>query len=243
MLGDSVRRNVSGRRRGARKSGGSGGTRKWYRHVGWLWLGALLAPFGVGYLVATQILFPKPPVVAEGTPVPQLVGHTVTGAEQDLAAAGLGSVLATPLPNTTVPEGLITAQSPLAGQQLRPGAPVRVAVSSGVPSVTVPDVRGFASERATQLLRGMGFEVTDTIEAADLLAGRVIHVEPAPGSVLELPASVRLYVSSGPPPDTLLSDSLGVVLDTIGTLPAPLARDSGSAYLRERRRGVGGRRE
>ncbi len=243
MLGDSVRRNVEGRRRGRRKAGGSGRSRKWYRHVAWLWLGALLAPFGIGYLIATQVLFPKPPVVAEGTAVPQLVGHTVTGAEQELAAAGLGSVITTPLPNTTVPEGLITAQSPLAGQQLRPGAPVRVAVSSGVPSVTVPDVRGFASERAALLLRRMGFDVTDTLETADLLADRVILVDPAPGTVLELPATVRLFVSSGPPPDTLLADSLRLPLDTIGRVRAPLARDSGPAYFRGRRREVGGTRE
>jgi len=244
MLGDSVRRNVEGRRRGRRGATRPGRSRSWYRHPAWLWVGVLVIPFGGGYLVATRILFPKPPVVAEGTSVPQLVGHTVAGAEQDLAAVGLGSVITTPLPNGTVPEGLITAQSPLAGQQLRPGAQVRVAVSSGVPSVKVPDVRGFAAQRATLLLRGMGFEVSDTVEESDLPAGRVTLVRPPPGSVVELPASVRIFVSAGPPPDTLLADSLILPLDTIGAKPGdPLARGSSPAYLRERHREVGGMRE
>ncbi|MGD8279346.1 MAG: PASTA domain-containing protein [Gemmatimonadota bacterium] len=244
MLGDSVRRNVEGGRRGRRKASRAGRSRRWYRHKAWLWLAALVVPFGGGYLVATRILFPEPPVVAEGTPVPQLVGHTVPGAEQALATAGLGGVITTPLPNSTVPEGLITAQSPLAGQQLRPGSPVRVAVSSGVPSVTVPDVRGFASERATTLLRGMGFEVTDTVDESDLPAGRVTLVEPEPGSVLDLPAAVRIFVSTGPPPDTLRSDSLLAPLDTIdGGARGPLARYPERAYLRDVRREVGGKRE
>jgi len=209
MLGDSLRRRLE------RKPAGSGGSpavrmragrRKWL-----LWGAVLAAPSVSGYLLATQLLFPKPPVVAEGTPVPQLVGRSLAEAGRELAGAALGSLAATELPSADVPEGIVTAQSPLAGQQARPGAPVRVAVSTGQPRVAVPDVRGFAQQRATQLLRGLGFEVTDTVTESPIPAGRVSAVEPGPGTLLQLPATVRLVVSSGPP---LASDTMAV--DTVG---------------------------
>lgn len=215
MLGDSVRRNL-GRSAGGKKPGTKGrGRRPGLPGKWWMWIAALAIPFGLGWLVATQVLFPKPAVVAEGTPVPQLVGRSLADAGRELRSAGLGATLATELPNADVPAGVITAQSPLAGQQARAGASVRVAVSSGTPKVAVPDVRGFSEERARTLLRGLGFEVADTVEESSLPAGRVSGIEPGAGAVLQLPATVRLFVSSGPPPDTMAVDTMRVRTDTL----------------------------
>lgn len=213
MLGDSVRRRQKGRRAG--KGDRKGKRPGWRRGVLWLWAGAILLPPVGGYLIATQILFPKPPVASLGTTVPHLVGQRLVEAQRELVVAGLGALLPTELPSADVPAGVITAQSPLAGQQAPARSAVRVAVSSGRPAVVVPDVRGFARERAATLLRGLGFEIRDTPVESDLPAGRVSRVEPGPGVVRQLPDTVLLYVSTGPPPDTMALDTFFVRTDTI----------------------------
>lgn len=210
MLGDSVRRRTqpSGRRPARRpaKTGGilpAWGWRVWVP----LLLAAILLPFAVGYAAAVYALFPAPPTAAGGIAVPDLVGRTVQEAGRDLSAAGLGSAEATRLPHPTQPAGTVIAQSPLPGMQLRAGAPVRVAISTGVPRAAVPDVVGFTEGRAAALLQRLGFTVARQIEASEEETGRVIRTNPESGVELALPARVALYVSDGSliletPPDT-----------------------------------------
>lgn len=212
MLGDSVRRHAGKAGSVDAKHGRRPGRWRLSRRGWGLVLAAVVLPLGAGYLLATFVLFPKPAVVAAGTPVPQLVGMTLLEAELELGRTGLGQLLTTELPDGDVPAGTITAQSPLAGQQARPGSPVRVAVSSGAPVVAVPDVLGFSFDRASMLLRGLGFEVDQRSEESMLPAGRVSSIEPGPGALLTLPARIRVFVSSGRPldPDTAAADTIGV---------------------------------
>lgn len=191
-------------------------------------LGAAFLPFLIGYLFAERVIFPPPEIVGEGVPVPPLRGSSEAEARQALTAAGLGELLITRLPHPDLAEGEIIAQSPLAGQQLRPGAAVRVAVSSGVPRVLVPDVFGFHVDRATGLLDRLGFTVLRTDMESEAPAGRVLEIVPGPGTRLPLPSEVTLTVSTGPPlavPDTGLIgvDTGGVRVDTLvqrpGTTP------------------------
>lgn len=160
-------------------------------------LAAAIVPFLIGYGIAVLLLFPPPEVAGVGIPVPALRGRTEAEARQALTTAGLGGIEVTRLPHGELREGTVIAQSPLAGQQLRAGAAVRVAVSSGVPRVLVPDVVGFQAERARGLLERLGFTVTqeDLENPAD--SGRVIGIDPGPGSRLPLPATVRVSVSTG----------------------------------------------
>lgn len=196
MLGDSVRRRQP-KRRAPRASDGSG-ERNWKRLITGL-AAALIVPFAVGYLVAVYVLFPPTQVSGSGTPMPDLIGRTTSEAQRDLVAAGLGDMEITELPHPEVDAGSVIAQSPLAGQQLRPGAGVRVAVSSGRARVMVPDVLGFSADRAESMLTRAGFEVTRSLEESPASEGRVIRTDPEPGQPSTLPASVTIIVSSGPP--------------------------------------------
>jgi eukaryotic-like serine/threonine-protein kinase len=155
-----------------------------------------------------------------GTPTPDLIGRTTSEAQRQLVAAGLGDMQVTELPHPHAEPGTIIAQSPLPGQQLRPGADVRVALSSGRARVMVPDVLGFGADRAESLLRQAGFQVTRSVQESPAQAGRVIRTDPEPGQPLVLPASVTLILSAGPPeiPDTgVFPDS--IVPDTTAATP------------------------
>jgi serine/threonine-protein kinase len=217
VLGDSVkRRQPPSRRTAAKKKPQAAGPSPAGRRRFWIAAAiAVILPFVVGYFIAVRMLFPPPPVVAAGIPVPDLKGESLESARQTLVGAGLGNARPSELPSLTVPEGTVMAQSPLPGQQLRAGAPVRLAISSGPPRVFVPDVVGFPVERAASLLVRLGFQVlrTDTVSTAD--ADRVLAVNPDPGTRLVLPARVGITVSLGPPPDTIAADTFDAAIDTL----------------------------
>jgi beta-lactam-binding protein with PASTA domain len=216
MLGDSLRRRQRRGRPGRRSSGKRPSCRFWIAGL----LLALVVPFAIGYLLTVFVIFPPLEVAPAGLPVPSLYGLTVVQAERALAQAGLGSLRVVLLPHPTTPEGDVIAQSPLPGQQLRRGRDVRAAVSSGPVQVRVPDLLGQPAERAEERLLRLGFTLArvDTIGA--IAAGRVIALDPPPGTMTRLPALVTLRVSLGPPPDSLALDSLGLdslaLPDTLG---------------------------
>lgn len=197
MLGDSVRRRQPKRRMAREPREGAGDERDWKRILIALAV-ALVVPFLIGYLMAVYVLFPPTQVSGSGTPTPDLVGRTTSEAQRELVAAGLGDMQITELPHPDAEAGTIVAQSPLPGQQLRPGAGVRVALSTGRPRVLVPDVLGFGVERAESMLTQAGFGVTRSAQESPAPEGRVIRTDPEPGQPLILPASVMLIVSAGP---------------------------------------------
>ncbi|HEX6693980.1 MAG TPA: PASTA domain-containing protein [Longimicrobiales bacterium] len=212
MLGDSVRRRQPARRQ--RQPNPKPRKIPW-RIVLPSVLAALVIPFGIGYAVAVNVLFPPPEASGSGIAVPALVGQSVDEANRLLATAGLGRVDTTSITHPNAPRGEILAQDPLPGQQLRSGANVRVSVSAGPPRVVVPDVEGFGGDAAEQLLRRVGFDTRRVEESAFAAPGRVLRLEPAPGSRQELPATITIVVSAGygvqqdtapayVPPDTII---------------------------------------
>lgn len=220
-MGDSIRRRTG---RGGASSAGGGprlaGAARW---LGFAVLLALVA-FGAGYAVAAMVLFPAPPETDAGIAVPSLVGRSVEDARRQLGERGLDVADIMELPHPERPAGVVVAQSPLAGQRLRPGGRVSLGVSSGPPRARVPDVTGLIAARAAALAGMAGFEVEQRLEESELPAGTVIRIEPAPGTELEVPAPLTLIVSSGPPavpvdslapdfvpPDTLPQDTVPAV--------------------------------
>ena len=215
MLGESVRRRrgaggAAKRQRPPRRGRGRG-ARFWAVVA----LAALGIPFLAGYLVATQVLFPPPAMADAGIPVPELRGMAEAEVRLALVEAGLGGPEVSTLPHPYVAEGLVVAQSPLPGQQLRPGAVVQVAVSSGSPVAPVPDVRGFDAERAALLLERLGYVVERTEVETAIPAGRVVEVRPAPGMEVRVPSTITLVVSLGLPD----AEPLGVPWDSLGVRP------------------------
>jgi serine/threonine-protein kinase len=212
VLGESVRRRQHRRPTHV-------GPRLRRRWLTWL-IGvplALLVPFAIGYFIAVRVLFPPPVATGTGIPVPDLVGREQTEALRLVVSAGLGGLEPTALPHPSAPSGQIIAQSPLPGQQLRTGAMVQVALSSGRPRVRVPDVIGFGADAAVSMLRRSGFEVIQARQETAGAPGRVVGMDPTPGQVRQLPATVTIIISAPLPVpiDTLLPDTGGMRVDTV----------------------------
>ncbi|MER7014331.1 Stk1 family PASTA domain-containing Ser/Thr kinase [Saccharopolyspora sp. NPDC000359] len=134
--------------------------------------------------------------------VPKLTGETEETAQQALTSADLvGNV--TREHDNTVPEGVVISSNPAEGAQVRTGSTVDLVVSLGKPKV--PEVaEGTPLAEAESIIRNAKLQPTHD-ESADQFhtsvpEGRVISVDPAPGTPLNISGEVRLIVSKGPPP-------------------------------------------
>jgi beta-lactam-binding protein with PASTA domain len=226
-LGDSLRRRREGPpkgrkekpRRGPRYRGSGGGIR-W---TTWLLaaVGVLVVSFGVGYLLSTQVLFPRPETAGTGIAVPTLYGEYRSEAEVAIREAGLVVGTVRDLPSMDTDSGRVLAQDPIPGQQLRRGAAVSFAVSAGPPRLRVPPVRGLGVGAARSMLESVGFVVELQQVRTDAVAeGLVARSEPEEGTARTLPAVITLVVSAGPESGEG-SEEVGTDSAGIGRAPGP----------------------
>lgn len=210
QMGDSIRRRTGGGRPRAprrppreRARAGAGPSLDWKRWILW-GLGAAAFAFLLGWVVATQILFPKPALARDEVAVPDLTGMTLAEAREELADARLEVGHVREMVHPEAARGEVIAQDPVSGQRLRPGGEVRVAVSQGRARVTVPDLVGMPIDAALELAQRIGFEAQRVDEPTIEEAGRVLRTEPTAGTQTELPARLVLVASAGglAPPDT-----------------------------------------
>jgi len=131
-----------------------------------------------------------PPV--ELTDVPDLEGLTLASARSRLQALGMRATVTKA--TSSQPAGTVVGQSPGAGTEVRAGATVRLRVSSGPTTVTVPDVTGLDESSARARLRSLGLTV-ETVE------------EPTSD-----PGEDGLVVAQDPPAGTEAGDGTTVVL-------------------------------
>lgn len=157
------------------------------------------AGLGAGYVVSTTFVFPSPdpPPALQG--VPELRGVLSREALVLLADSGLVAGQADSVRHPHAPAGMVIGQSPLPGRTALPGAEVRLTLSLGPEIRSVPDVTRLRGLRAVAALEAGGFVVrVDTVES-EVPAGRVLVIDPAPGTRISMPGNVRLAVSLGPP--------------------------------------------
>jgi len=201
-LGGSLERSRGRRRRTVTDPGETSGRRSspgdWRKLlvvIGGLAVGGWM----LGYVIATRVFFPAAPPTGDLFEVPDVRGLGLATAEERLIGAGLGLGPIDSLRHPSVAAGLVLGQAPLWGQVAQPQTGVRVTISLGPQMRSVPDVLRLDEDRARIVLETSGFIVhVDSMEAEEP-RGRVIDVTPPPDSVVALPASVRLVVSSGPP--------------------------------------------
>ncbi|MEE0776404.1 MAG: Stk1 family PASTA domain-containing Ser/Thr kinase [Bacillota bacterium] len=92
----------------------------------------------------------------------------------------------------------VISQSIKAGQKVKAGRTIELAVSTGSDKIEVPDVVGDTEEKATKKLEGEGFKVKVKEEASDTVKeGRVISQDPEGGEEAGKNATVTIVVSTG----------------------------------------------
>ncbi len=145
--------------------------------------------------------------------VPAIVGLTKAEALAAVSdaelVAGEETVVADAAPRNTVLD-----QDPAADSEAAKGSAVDYTVSSGPPSVEVPEVKDLAEADAVATIEAAGLIVgaTEQRTNSNIAAGNVVKTEPAAGEAVEVGTAITLTVSKGPKP--------AVVPDTVGSTKA-----------------------
>lgn len=140
-------------------------------------------------LAATFLLFAmigmRAAVRAREVQVPDLVGAPIDAAAQTLADVGLAlRVDPNQRADERVPAGRIVQQDPAPGAQARQQRTIRVWVSSGPRTTTVPPLVGHSERTARMRLGEDGLEIDTMSEfrSPDYPADAVVAQDPAPAS-------------------------------------------------------------
>jgi beta-lactam-binding protein with PASTA domain len=167
------------------------------RRLLWL-LGGVAVMAGVGYLVAAVVLFPAPLLPNERV-VPQLLGSPHAAADSDLSRSDLTGEVVNRVPHPTAPAGSVIWQDPPPGVAVPHGTKVSLTLSTGMPRVAVPEVRGLDADLAQRLLwaAGLGVEQVDTVPGTQQPAGVAMGTTPPAGAGVILGGTVVLHLARG----------------------------------------------
>jgi serine/threonine-protein kinase len=131
--------------------------------------------------------------------LPSFVGTTVDDAEQKLDRLGVRYNVVT-APSDTVPANRIVRQDPMPSAELAPATIVQLYASSGLPTVSLIDLRQYSSDDAQRYLRTAHLvpKVEETYN--DAPRGTVLGQRPDPDTTIAVRSTVVLQVSKGPRP-------------------------------------------
>ncbi|WP_435185695.1 Stk1 family PASTA domain-containing Ser/Thr kinase [Amycolatopsis thermoflava] len=144
---------------------------------------------------------------ADSIAIPPVAGLDQATAEKTLHDAGL-SVTVTRQFSDTVAAGKAIGSDPQAGTSVQKSSSVTLVLSSGRP--TVPDISpGTELAQAEAAVKAAGLtprrdESIDTYSST-VPAGKVLVVDPKPGTQLTIGSPVRIGLSQGPPPSPVPS--------------------------------------
>lgn len=134
--------------------------------------------------------------------VPRLTGYTLEEAQAlpEIQEKGFTIVEGKRVPSDTVKEGQIVSQTPGADEVVKEGGrEIKVDISAGQGSLTMPDVYNQDQRVAIAKLEGMDLKVNVEQENSDeVTKGSVISQLPAKGESVEKGESVTIVVSLGP---------------------------------------------
>ncbi|MCP3857386.1 MAG: PASTA domain-containing protein [Actinomycetia bacterium] len=160
---------------------------------------AAIALFAGGIFLVTQVADRWITGSDSPTTAPSLVGITLAEA-QEVAAEKGWALEVERAPSDSVAEGSVMAQSPLEGEPLGPEGVIDITVSSGLPIVSVPNVRNVSLDGALTRIREGALRVGAVSEEFDesIGAGRVVSTSPT--GAVQQGTDIDVMVSKGPAP-------------------------------------------
>ncbi len=193
------------------------------------WVTALLVLSALGVL-ALAVIFVRP-LLSEPRPeqveVPYVVGQTESEATDLIRSLKLFPQIDPVIDSEHAPDTVID-QFPNSGDLLDVGSTVRITVSRGPGTTTVPDVVGQPKDVAITSLQLRGLSESPIIEYSDDPAqpkDNVISIDPPAGATVDKTAKITLTVSSG---QVEVPDLVGKYTDTAQRL----AEDAALVYER-----------
>jgi beta-lactam-binding protein with PASTA domain/tRNA A-37 threonylcarbamoyl transferase component Bud32 len=132
--------------------------------------------------------------------VPDLSGKSIGESIATLHSLGIDNVAIRQGSDPIVQGGLVAGTDPGLNQRVSPGQTVTLLVSTGPPTVDVPNVLGQEPNNAQEFLTAQGFlvRVGAKMHSATIRQGLIAATNPAPGSPLGKGGTVVMSESLGP---------------------------------------------
>jgi eukaryotic-like serine/threonine-protein kinase len=182
--------------------------------VAWIWAGIVtMVVVIVAVIFWTFNLTPANLAPNLSTDVPSVVGLSY---EDGLATIEGSNLVAQQLsePSADIPNNVIIRTDPASGIAVSPGTTIKVYVSSGEPTVAVPDLSGMPEADAIAAIeaRKLVYGTTTRDYSPDLLDGVTIRTDPAAGATVMNGENIR----EGDTIDLVVSNGLVNVPDLAG---------------------------
>jgi eukaryotic-like serine/threonine-protein kinase len=180
--------------------------------VAWIWAGvAILAVLLISVLFWVLQIRPGGDVPSIARIVPDVSGMTYERAATELGDDDLIAFRVDEA-NADVAAGNVIRTDPPAGASVSPQQQVRVYVSTGQETATVPTLEGLGQDAATAALQQVGLTLGSVTPRNDagLAAGTVISADQAAGSAVPVGTAVNLVVATG---RVVIVDVTGYTID------------------------------
>ena len=167
--------------------------------VAWIWAGvAILAVLLISVLFWVLSIRPGGDVPTTARIVPDVTGMTYERANVEIGEADLISFRVDE-PNADVAVGNVIRTDPDAGESVSPGQEVRVYVSTGQATTTVPTLEGLSQDAAAAALQEAGLALGSVTPRNDpaLAAGTIISADQPAGATLALGTMVNVVAATG----------------------------------------------
>jgi serine/threonine-protein kinase len=195
---------------------------------------AAVGGFLIAYVAVFLFAFPAEVVPDDGI-LPNVVGKTFENASAILQKAGFPAQQGESRYHKNIPANIVLQEDPPAGSRQKRGTTVVLALSAGQKNAEVPVTTNMSQQQARIAIENTGLTLGNVSEQlADQPRGLVIASSPPAGSKVDLPGTVDIVLSKGPPtvqvPD-LYGRSVGEarsMIEQLGLRIAGVSRDTSS---------------
>jgi eukaryotic-like serine/threonine-protein kinase len=126
--------------------------------------------------------------------IPDVSGLPADQAGAALQQQGFTTIVPANEPSDTMPVGSVTRTDPPAGQKVPTNTKITLFVSSGKATVPVPQEIGKAAADAIADLQRQGFSVGTTNRVDDANVGKVVDMNPEPGTQVPKNSPITLII-------------------------------------------------
>lgn len=164
-----------------------------------IWLGIIILAFGLGFIVFNFFIMPKIVGAGKNVVVPNLIGKPLIEAQNMILAQKFTLGETKDIFDTTYSQGYVVGQKPIAGSIVKSGRTINLLVSKGPPKVRVPFLTAMTLEQGLRILASLGINPTaiESLRSLTIPLGKIIGLEPEPGSEIPMGSHLRVFVSSG----------------------------------------------
>jgi len=205
-----------------------------------IWIVVIGCSFGLGFFIFNFFIMPKMIGTGKDINVPNLIGKRLVDAQKIILDQGFQLEDTRDVYDTIFPSGYVVGQKPLAGSIVKTGKKINLLISKGAQMVNVPVLEQMTLDQGTRILASIGINPypIESLRSSNP-TGKIIGVEPGPGSEVRLGSNLKVYVSSGNTgiflmpilvglPTNIAKDSVasnGLILGSVQTIPSEEPKD------------------